>query len=115
MPFLKSTRSIWIGLGALSVVFHLWLIFSGLVPNLVSRPFHMALVIPWVFLFKPSVGLRRICDWGFALVGVAACLWIVANHNLLLDQYGYLANQFQTVIAVVLLVTVLEMARRSIG
>ena len=115
MPFLKSTRSIWIGLGALSVVFHLWLIFSGLVPNLVSRPLHMALVIPWVFLFKPSVGLRRICDWGFALVGVAACLWIVANHNLLLDQYGYLANQFQTVIAVVLLVTVLEMARRSIG
>ncbi|MDB2498497.1 TRAP transporter fused permease subunit [Alphaproteobacteria bacterium] len=114
-PFLKSTRSIWIGLGALSVVFHLWLIFSGLVPNLVSRPLHMALVIPWVFLFKPSVGLRRIFDWGFTLVGIAACFWIIANHNLLLDQYGYLANDFQMVIAVILLVTVLEMARRSIG
>jgi len=75
----------------------------------------MALVIPWVFLFKPSVGLRRICDWGFTLVGIAACFWIVANHNLLLDQYGYLANDFQMVIAVILLVTVLEMARRSIG
>ncbi len=113
--FLKSTRSIWIGLGALSVVFHLWLIFSGLVPNLVSRPLHMALVIPWVFLFKPSVGLRRIFDWGFTLAGIAACFWIIANHNLLLDQYGYLANDFQMVIAVILLVTVLEMARRSIG
>ena len=75
----------------------------------------MALVIPWVFLFKPSAGLRRLCDWGFALVGIAACFWIVANHNLLLDQYGYLANDFQMVIAVILLVTVLEMARRSIG
>ena len=115
MPFLKSTRSIWVGLGALSVVFHLWLIFSGLVPNLVSRPLHMALVIPWVFLFKPSVGLRRIFDWGFTLTGIAACFWIIANHNLLLDQYGYLANDFQMVIAVILLVTVLEMARRSIG
>lgn len=114
-PFWKSTRSIWIGLGALSVVFHLWLIFSGLVPNLVSRPLHMALVIPWVFLFKPSVGLRRIFDWGFTLAGIAACFWIIANHNLLLDQYGYLANDFQMVIAVILLVTVLEMARRSIG
>lgn len=114
-PFLTSTRSIWIGLGALSVIFHLWLIFSGLVPNLVSRPLHMALVIPWVFLFKPSGGLRRIFDWGFTLVGIASCFWIVANHNLLLDQYGYLANGFQTVIAVILLVTVLEMARRSIG
>ena len=114
-PFLKSTRSIWIGLGALSVVFHLWLIFSGLVPNLVSRPLHMALVIPWVFLFKPSVGLWRIFDWGFTIAGIAACFWIIANHNLLLDQYGYLANDFQMVIAVILLVTVLEMARRSIG
>ena len=114
-PFLKSTRTVWIGLGALSIIFHLWLIFSGLVPNLVSRPLHMALVIPWVFLFKPSVGLRRICDWGFALVGIAACFWIVANHNLLLDQYGYLANDFQTVIALILLITVMEMARRSIG
>lgn len=114
-PFLKSTRSIWIGLGALSVVFHLWLIFSGLVPNLVSRPLHMALVIPWVFLFKPSVGLRRIFDWGFTLAGIAACFWIIVSHNLLLDQYGYLANDFQMVIAVILLVTVLEMARRSIG
>ncbi|MDB3880092.1 TRAP transporter large permease subunit, partial [Alphaproteobacteria bacterium] len=114
-PFLKSTRTVWIGLGALSIIFHLWLIFSGLVPNLVSRPLHMALVIPWVFLFKPSVGLRRICDWGFTLVGIAACFWIVANHNLLLDQYGYLANDFQTLIALILLITVLEMARRSIG
>ena len=114
-PFLKSTRSIWIGLGALSVVFHLWLIFSGLVPNLVSRPLHMALVIPWVFLFKPSVGLWRIFDWGFTIAGIAACFWIIANHNLLLDQYGYLANDFQMLIAVILLVTVLEMARRSIG
>jgi TRAP transporter 4TM/12TM fusion protein len=115
MPFLKSTRSIWIGLGALSVFFHLWLIFSGLVPNLVSRPLHMALVIPWVFLFKPSVGLWRIFDWGFTIAGIAACFWIIANHNLLLDQYGYLANDFQMLIAVILLVTVLEMARRSIG
>jgi TRAP transporter 4TM/12TM fusion protein len=72
-------------------------------------------VIPWVFLFKPSFGLRRIFDWGFTLAGIAACFWIIANHNLLLDQYGYLANDFQMVIAVILLVTVLEMARRSIG
>jgi TRAP transporter 4TM/12TM fusion protein len=75
----------------------------------------MALVIPWVFLFKPSVGLWRIFDWGFTIAGIAACFWIIANHNLLLDQYGYLANDFQMVIAVILLVTVLEMARRSIG
>ena len=75
----------------------------------------MALVIPWVFLFKPETGFRRIVNWGFALIGMAACFWIVANHNQLLDQYGYLANGVQTAIAVILLLVVLEMARRSIG
>ena len=54
-------------------------------------------------------------NWGFTIVGVAACLWIAANHSALLDQYGYLDGGVQTVIAVALLITVLEMARRAIG
>ena len=113
--FIKARAAIWVGLGAVSVFFHLWLIFSGLVPNLVSRPLHMALVIPWVFLFKPSGGIQRIVDWLIVLLGGAACLWIVANHNMLLDQYGYLSGGLQPMIAGVLILTVLEMARRSIG
>jgi hypothetical protein len=35
-------RVFWAGLGAASILFHLGLIFSGLMPNLVSRPLHMA-------------------------------------------------------------------------
>ena len=34
----------WVALGAVSVVFHLGLIFYGLTPALVSRPLHMALL-----------------------------------------------------------------------
>ena len=115
MPIKHFRRAVWVGFGALSVVFHLWLIFSGLVPNLVSRPLHMALVIPWIFLYKVSSGIQRLCDWGIVIIGVSACLWLAINHQQLLDQYGFLATSFQTVIATTLLLIVLEMARRSIG
>ena len=79
-------------------MFHLWLIFSGLIPNLVSRPLHMALVIPWIFLFQTTSGRAKFVNWGFTIVGVAACMWIAANHSALLDQYGYLDGGVQTVI-----------------
>ena len=115
MPIKHFSRAVWVGFGALSVVFHLWLIFSGLVPNLVSRPLHMALVIPWIFLYQVSSGIQRLCDWGIVTIGVSACLWLAINHQQLLDQYGFLATSFQTVIATTLLLIVLEMARRSIG
>ena len=115
MPIKHFRGALWVGFGALSVVFHLWLIFSGLVPNLVSRPLHMALVIPWIFLYQVSSGIQRLCDWGIVIIGVSACLWLAINHQQLLDQYGFLATSFQTVIATILLLIVLEMARRSIG
>ena len=115
MVFDIYKKYIWGILGAISIIFHLWLIFSGLIPNLVSRPLHMALVIPWIFLFVSTSGLARVFNWGFTLVGVGACLWIVTNHAKLLDQYGYLGGGFQAFVAVVLIITVLEMARRSIG
>ena len=44
-------RYVWVALGAASIAFHLGLIFSGLVPNLLSRPLHMLLALPWIFLF----------------------------------------------------------------
>ena len=45
---------IFLVLGAISIAFHLGLIFFGLVPNLVARPIHMALALPWVYLFATS-------------------------------------------------------------
>ena len=39
----------WIVFGFLSIAFHILLIFSGLVPNLISRPLHLALILPGFF------------------------------------------------------------------
>ncbi|MEM0907038.1 MAG: TRAP transporter fused permease subunit [Pseudomonadota bacterium] len=103
---------VWVALGALTIVFHLWLVFSGLVPNLVARPLHMALAIPWIALYLrgPSVSGALL-----AVAGVAACLYIALNHRALGDQYGMLFGPLQYAVAFTLLGVTLEVARRAIG
>lgn len=100
---------------AITVGFHVWLIFSGLIPNLVSRPLHLLLTIPWVF-FIGSKGSRASRGLGYAVgtLGMAACLYIVLDRDRLLDQYGTLEGWLQHAVAVVLIIAVLDMARRAI-
>ncbi|WP_417824726.1 TRAP transporter permease [Thalassospira lucentensis] len=109
------SRPIWIILGAISIAFHLWLIFSGLVPNLVSRPIHMALALPWALIFVAKTRAQNISGAILTVIGLIGCGWIVFNHASLADQYGFLMGNTQIAIAAVLLGIVLEMARRAIG
>ncbi|MFA0813314.1 TRAP transporter permease [Microbulbifer epialgicus] len=104
-----------LGLAIVLVAFHLGLIFSGLVPNLVSRPIHLALALPWIFLFAEGGFMKKTSGAIICAAGVAACLWVAINQKALSDQYGFLEGDFQILIAIVLLVTVLEAARRAIG
>ena len=106
---------LWVSLGALSILLHIGLIFYGLVPNLVARPIHMALALPWVLVFTSSVGVSRNSGYVICVIGIAACLWVAINQSALGDQYGSLDNQFQVVVAISLLLVVLETARRAIG
>lgn len=109
------SRPIWIMLGAISIAFHLWLIFSGLVPNLVSRPIHMVLALPWALIFVAKTRAQNISGVILTVIGLIGCGWIVFNHGSLADQYGFLMGNTQIVIAAALLGIVLEMARRAIG
>ncbi|MBK0400057.1 TRAP transporter fused permease subunit [Limibaculum sp. M0105] len=114
-PSAPAWRLFWCALGAASVGFHLWLIFSGLVPNLVSRPLHMALALPWALVYGAKSPAARWSGAAMCAVGLAACGYIAANATELGDQYGFLSGPMQTAMAVALLVIVLEMARRAIG
>jgi hypothetical protein len=105
----------WVMLGALTIFLHLGLIFYGLVPNLIARPIHMALALPWVLVFASQAGISRLTGIAVALVGIASCLWIAFNQSQLSDQYGFLENQFQIGVAICLLLVVIETARRAIG
>ena len=51
---------LWQGLGLLSIGFHLALVFSGLVPALFARPLHMALALPWLFVFACRSRLQAV-------------------------------------------------------
>ncbi|MEM9046093.1 MAG: TRAP transporter fused permease subunit [Pseudomonadota bacterium] len=108
-------RFVWAALGFAAIVFHIGLIFSGLVPNLIARPVHLALALPWVLIYAAEGGLAKVTGWLLAVSGIAGCLWIAWHQNALSDQYGFLESEFQIAIAVVLIVVVLEAARRAIG
>lgn len=114
-------------LGALTIAFHLWLVFSGLIPNLISRPIHLALALPWIFLWLTPADEKTGIEQSFnqiiyqysgyvlCIIGVGICLWIAGNHTRLGDQYGFLTGNWQKFAAIALLLVVLELARRAIG
>ena len=112
--FTNASR-VWIVLGAITAVFHIGLIFYGLVPNLVARPLHMALILPWVFLYAAKTPFGWWSGLIITAIGVAGCVWIALNHQMLRDQYGFLENRFQVLLAITLLLIAMEGARRMIG
>ncbi len=113
---LSAARLLIAGLAGVSVLFHVWLIFSGLYPNLIVRPVHLILVLPWIFVIGGGGhGLvRRSIDLALCAGGVGICAWIVWNESALSDQYGFLEGNGQRVMAVALILLVLEMARRAV-
>ena len=108
-------RLIFAGLGAVSIAFHLGLIFSGLVPNLIARPLHMMLALPWVFVLAARSRAERLSGWALMLAGLISCAYILINEAELADQYGALEGNGQMLMAAALLIVVLEMARRAIS
>ncbi len=106
---------IWVGLGLVSIAFHLGLVFSGLVPALVARPLHMALALPWLFIYPARSRRQKASGWVVMSLGLAACLYTALNADALGDQYGFLDSGLQIAVGLVLLGVTLEMARRAIG
>ncbi|WP_151703827.1 TRAP transporter permease [Nitrincola alkalilacustris] len=110
-----SFHPAWVVLGAITMVFHLGLIFYGLTPALISRPIHLALALPWILIFAARTRLQLYSGWVLTLLGMAACAYIVFNERALSNQYGFIDTPLQMVIGVFLIVLVLEAARRAIG
>jgi TRAP transporter 4TM/12TM fusion protein len=110
-----AKRAVILAWAVVTVAFHIWLIFSGLIPNLVSRPLHLLLTIPWIFFIGARGStVSRALGYAIGALGMAGCLYIMLDRGRLLDQYGTLQGWFQHVVAIVLIVAVLDMARRAI-
>ena len=111
----SSKRLIFVTLGVTSIGFHIYLIFAGLIPNLVARPIHVMLAMPWVFLFGPKSFKETIFGMLFMLAGILCCLYIVLLEASLSEQYGALEGTGQLILAILLIAIILEMARQSVG
>ncbi len=105
----------WIVFGFISIAFHIYLIFSGLVPNLISRPLHLALILPWVFLYNNETKFQLLINILIVIIGITSCLYVAIFSNELMDQYGFLENKFQLIVSLILILIVLDAARRSVG
>ena len=105
----------WILLGALTIAFHIGLVFVGLVPNLVARPLHMALALPWTLVLIARNRFERVTGIILASAGIAILVGLAWQQEALGDQYGFLEGNFQIGCAIMLLLITLEMARRAIG
>ena len=105
----------WIVFGFISIAFHIYLIFSGLVPNLISRPLHFALILPWIFLYNNGTKFQFLINVSIVITGITSCLYIAIFSNQLMDQYGFLENKFQLIVSLILILIVLDAARRSVG
>ncbi|MBE58025.1 MAG: TRAP transporter permease DctM/Q [Gammaproteobacteria bacterium] len=115
MTINRSNTQVWVAIGLLSVFFHTYLIFSGLIPSLVSRPLHLVAALPWIFLIPQTTFPREFRDMIWFCLAAIACIYLAVNESGLSDQYGFLEGYFQYFIGFVLITTVLEMARRTVG
>ena len=75
----------------------------------------MALIAPWALVLMSKGLTSRNIGIVLSIIAVISCGYIALNHSSLSDQYGFLSGSHQQIIAILLLVSVLEMARRSIG
>ncbi len=75
----------------------------------------MALAAPWTLVFVARSYQARLVGWLLTGAVIVCCGYIVLHEEILADQYGALYGSHQMVVAVVLLLAALEMARRSIS
>jgi TRAP transporter 4TM/12TM fusion protein len=105
-----------LGVSVLLALFSLFLPVYAFIPNLVERAVHLGLVIPLVFLApgKNRTPKALFLNILISAVGLFLCAYIIFDFEGILDQYGIVKNQGQVVLGVLLVLIVLESARRMI-
>ena len=75
----------------------------------------MAFVLPWILCLGTHSSFTRMTGYVLAIAGIWCCLWIAFAHDSLGDQYGFLESNAQVAGALILLLVVIEAARRAVG
>lgn len=114
-PSLSLLDRLAVAWGLIGAGYHLYLIFAGLLPNLITRPLHVLLALPWIFLFARASGpIDRVTGWLALGVGTVGTLWVALDRDALVDQYGALEGPVQIGLSIALILVALEMGRRAV-
>jgi TRAP-type uncharacterized transport system fused permease subunit len=97
-------------------LFALFLPVYAFIPNLIERALHLGLAIPIIFLGgrKPAAARSLVGDLAFTAAGLFLCGYIIVNFQRVLDQYGVVTGAGQTLMGLLMVLIVLEAARRMI-
>ncbi|HSB73831.1 MAG TPA: TRAP transporter fused permease subunit [Candidatus Methylomirabilis sp.] len=97
-------------------LFALLLPVYAFVPNLIERALHIGLAIPLIFLTSRKAAGRAalLLDVGLTALGLFLCGYLIVNFQAVLDQYGVVTGSGQTILGLLMVLVVLEAARRMI-
>ena len=121
----KETRSVWgLLISIVCILFALFQIYTagfGQYPNMIQRSIHAAFSLVLCFLIlptfkgKPSKGRPSVFNIILALVSVILCIYIVFSYDRLMESIGLEALPREIIMGGVLILLVLEAARRATG
>jgi TRAP transporter 4TM/12TM fusion protein len=100
----------------LFVVFHTLLPVYAFLPSMRERAMHLALSIILVFVGAKGGkgGVRGVIDWLIIISGVGICAYVFASYFEIIEQYGTAEHWGQVAMGIVLVLIILEMARRAV-
>ncbi len=98
------------------VFFHLYLVFSGLIPNIIQRSIHIALSLPLIFLYFPPKKTKNelIRDIILSVLSFSSAIYITLFYEKITYQYGIMEGKIQEILAIIMIIMILEGARRSV-
>ena len=121
----KETRSVWgLLISLVCIMFTFFQIYTagfGQYPNMIQRSIHAAFSLVLCFLIlptykvKPSKGRPSVLNIILALISAILCIYIVFSYDRLMEGIGLEALPYEMVMGGVLILLILEAARRATG
>ena len=106
-------------LTVLLACFHLYTAFFGLLPTMQQRSFHLAFILPLIFLLYPAGAnsprdTPSLLDWIFAIAVAACSFYVCAFYEDIANRAG-MFEDYELYLAAAFVFLVFEAARRVLG
>jgi TRAP transporter 4TM/12TM fusion protein len=107
---------------AAAALFHVWTAYAGVWEPRQMRATHLLFLLPLAFLLFPASARSpgdRVSrwDWAWVVVSVLPCLYVLRNVHELTERWEgvHPVSHAQVLVGTVLVIAVLEAARRAVG